>query len=98
MPERDTSDKSAAFTQFEMPVPPQVRIIGYSRDIAHYRGLDAVTTTRLIQFGYLNYKIKQIGHDFRGTTLEKTRYDAGKDDSGTLIYRILDLQHIFERK
>lgn len=81
MPERDASDKSAAFTKFET-IPPLVRIAGYSRDIATHWQLDEETAIRLIEFGHVQYRSREVLTDFQGTTLDKKRYPSYIDPNG----------------
>lgn len=78
----DIESKRRIFSRVEVPFP--IKLVRDSADeIAYYRGLDPLAAEALTRFALINYRIKDIATDFRGTTADLKIYDVNFNEDRT---------------
>jgi hypothetical protein len=63
-------------------IPPSEKIIKYANQISKHYSLDCLTSEELTKFAMINFRIKDITTDFRGTTTPGMTYFVGLQENG----------------
>jgi hypothetical protein len=63
-------------------IPPTEKIIKYANQISFDNSLDPLTSEELVKFAVINFRIKDITTDFRGTTTRGMSYLVGLQENG----------------
>mgnify|MGYP001588910869 CR=1 FL=1 len=70
-------------TSSDANIPFPLRVVrDSSNEIARYRGLDTLTAEALSKFALINFRIKDIAEDFRGTATRSVGYPMSANEEG----------------
>ncbi|MCL5434847.1 MAG: hypothetical protein M1405_00460 [Patescibacteria group bacterium] len=70
---------------------PTEKTINFAGQVSHFRNLDPLTSEALTKFAIINYRIRDIATDFRGTTNKHMGYVTSINEEGesvaVVVYR-----------
>ncbi len=82
--------ESGRGTSSDANIPFPLRVVrDSSNEIARYRGLDALATQALSRFALINFRIKDIAEDFRGTATRSVGYPMSANEEGITEIKVV---------